>query len=419
MAQQYDLIIVGAGMVGAALALAMADTSLKVAVLDVMPLDRLPQGQQTASGFDPRVSALSVASERTLEKLKVWQRIDGQARSAYRYMRVWDAEGTGEIHFDAYDLSENRLGHIVENYRVQRALLEVLGETSVTLLGGRRVEGLVREQQGWRLSLVDGERLFAPLIVAADGARSKLRELAGFPMREWGYLHDAIVTTVQISQPHQDTAWQRFLPTGPLAFLPLPSVQGRHYCSIVWSLVPVEAQRIMELEDSAFAQALAEAIEGRLGVVLAVDTRQRIALRQRHARHYAMEGLVLIGDAAHSIHPLAGQGVNLGFLDAAELSGALHTALQRGECFSDLAVLQRFERRRIGANLGMMAAMEGFERLFHADALPVRWLRNAGMQWLDRQDLLKSAVMRRAMGLSGTLPPLAQNPYQHSDTDTD
>lgn len=410
MAQQYDLIIVGAGMVGATLAMALADTPLRIALLDAVALDQPVGGRPTASGYDPRVSALSAASERILQQLGVWPLIADQVRCAYRHMHVWDAEGTAEIHFDAHSLNEHRLGHIIENQRIQQALLTALRNSAVTLLGGQQVEALVREEQGWRLGLVGGQRLYAPLIVAADGSRSQLRELAGFAMREWDYLHSAIVTTVQVSQPHQDTAWQRFLPSGPLAFLPLPDVDGRHYCSIVWSLLPEQAQRVMALDDAAFAQEIADAIEQRMGQVLAVDPRHCIALRQRHAKDYVMPGLVLVGDAAHSIHPLAGQGVNLGLLDAAELTDVLKAALQRGETLADLAVLQRYERRRMGANLGMMAAMEGLERLFHTDALPLRWLRNAGMQWLNQQGTLKSMLIRRAMGLDGSLPALARVP---------
>lgn len=411
MAHDYDLIIAGAGMVGATLALALAETDLKIAVVDAVALEPLviPQAS-TVSGYDPRVSAISAASECIFTRLGVWPLIADDRRCAYRHMCVWDAEGTGEIRFDAQELNEPRLGHIVENNHIQQALVSRLAQTPVTLLGGRSIEALVREEEGWRLKLSGGEALCAPLIVAADGGRSRVRELAGFALREWDYLHHAIVTTVQLAQPHGDTAWQRFLPTGPLAFLPLPDRDGAHYCSIVWSLLPEDANRIMALDESAFVREVGAAMEGRLGEVIAVDARHRVELRQRHAKTYAMPGLVLVGDAAHTIHPLAGQGVNLGLLDAAELCDVLRAANQRGERLADLSVLQRYERRRMGPNLGMMTAMEGFERLFHADALPLRWLRNAGMQWLDQQGSLKSMIIRRAMGLEGALPPLARNP---------
>lgn len=407
MQERFDLIVVGAGMVGSALACALANSELRLALLDAQPLQALPE-PASASGYDPRVSALSAASEQILRAVGAWEQIPAERRCAYRHMCVWDAEGTGEVRFDAHALSEQRLGHIVENWQVQNALLSVLQGESIELLGGSRVRGLVQEDAGWRLNLDDGRQLYAPLILAADGARSQVRELAGFAMREWDYLHHAVVTTVELSEPHQDTAWQRFLPTGPLAFLPLPSRDGKHYCSIVWSLLPEAAERIMALDDERFVAALAEALEYRLGPVVGADRRVCIPLRQRHAKRYVMPGLALLGDAAHSIHPLAGQGVNLGFLDAAQLADVLLAALERGENIADLAVLERYERARMGSNLAVMAAMEGFERLFHADALPLRWLRNTGMQLFDRAPRLKAGVMRQAMGLGGELPSLAR-----------
>jgi 2-polyprenylphenol 6-hydroxylase len=417
MTSQYDVLIVGAGMVGATLACALVDRGVRLALLDAQPLDvrSLEPGNATTSGYDPRVSALSAASEAILRNLDVWRRLDTTAFCAYRHMRVWDAEGTGAISFDADALGEPRLGHIVENHRIQRALLERLHETAATLIGGQRVEGLVREADGWRLTLASGERLEAPLVIAADGARSRIRELAGFAMREWDYLHHAIVTTLETEQPHRHTAWQRFLPSGPLAFLPLPDRDGRHYCSIVWSVLPELADELMALDEATFCQRVGEALENRLGAVLSSDPRQRIPLRQRHARSYVMEGLALVGDAAHSIHPLAGQGVNLGLLDVAELVEVLETAMQRGNDISAEQVLRRYERGRMGANLGMTMAMEGFERLFDADALPLRWLRNTGMRLLERQGAVKNSIIRQAMGLGGSVPPLARHPEVRRD----
>lgn len=409
MTQRYDMVIVGAGMVGSALACALADRGLRLAVVDAQALDK-PARRVTPSGYDPRVSALSAASEAILRNLGAWQRLDSSAPCAYRHMRVWDAEGTGAISFDAEALGEPRLGHIVENHRIQQALLDRLAETRVNVFGERRLEGLVRESDHWRLVMANGETLEATLVVAADGARSRIRELAGFPMREWDYLHHAIVTTVEVARPHRQTAWQRFLPSGPLAFLPLPDRDGRHFCSIVWSALPELAQELMALDDDVFRGRLAEAFEHRLGPVLAADPRLSIPLRQRHARSYVMDGLVLIGDAAHSIHPLAGQGVNLGLLDVAELVQVLDNAMQRGESLDSIDVLRRYERGRMGANLGMMLAMEGFQRLFHADALPLRWLRNTGMRMLERQGIVKNTIIRQAMGLGSAVPPLARHP---------
>ena len=235
-----------------------------------------------------------------------------------------------------------------------------------------------------------------------------MRRLAGCATREWDYLHHATVTSVRCERPHQATAWQRFTDDGPLAFLPLARQGDEHWCSIVWSTVPAEAERLMALDDEAFRHELGKAFEWRLGQDTAVDPRICIPLRQRHAKRYVESGLALIGDAAHSIHPLAGQGVNLGFLDAAVLAEVLLHALQRGEQANDVRVLSRYERRRMPHNLAMMAAMEGFERLFQADPLPLRLLRNSGLNWVDELPDAKALFVRRALGLAGDLPALAQ-----------
>ena len=322
-------------------------------------------------------------------------------------MRVWDGSGTGQIHFSASSVHAEVLGHIVENRVVQDALMEPLHDSGIGLMPGARLERLRRSGDDWLLTLVDGRELRTPLVVAADGANSAVRRLAGCATREWDYLHHAIVTSVRCAEPHQSTAWQRFTDDGPLAFLPLER-DGEHWCSIVWSVTPAEAERLMALDDTAFCNELGRAFEWRLGEVLGADPRLCIPLRQRHAKRYVEEGLALIGDAAHTIHPLAGQGVNLGFLDAAVLAEVLLHANARGERLADERVLGRFERRRMPHNLAMMAAMEGFERLFQADPLPLRWLRNSGLKWVDGMPEAKALFVRQALGLSGDLPDLAR-----------
>lgn len=403
---QADLIIVGAGMVGSALALALEHSGLEILVVDGGPLSVRPFAAEGA--FEPRVSALSAASQRILERLGVWDGIAARRVSPYRDMRVWDGSGTGSVHFSAASVHAEVLGHIVENRAVQDALLDRLHDSQIGLLGNARLEQLRRSGDGWLLTLADGRELRAPLLVAADGANSAVRRLAGCATREWDYLHHAIVTSVRCERPHQETAWQRFTDDGPLAFLPLARQGDQHWCSIVWSTVPAEAERLMALDDEAFRHELGKAFEWRLGQVTAADPRLCIPLRQRHAKRYVESGLALIGDAAHSIHPLAGQGVNLGFLDAAVLAEVLQHALQRGEQLNDVRVLSRYERRRMPHNLAMMAAMEGFERLFQADPLPIRLLRNSGLNWVDELPDAKALFVRRALGLVGDLPALAQ-----------
>ncbi|MFE1812147.1 2-octaprenyl-3-methyl-6-methoxy-1,4-benzoquinol hydroxylase [Metapseudomonas otitidis] len=403
---QADLIIVGAGMVGSALALALKDSGLDILLIDGSPLSVKPFDAEAA--FEPRVSALSAASQRILDRLGAWPGVVARRASPYGEMQVWDGTGTGAIHFSAASVHADVLGHIVENRVVQDALLEPLHDSGIGLMPNARLEHLRHSGDDWLLTLVDGRQLRAPLVIAADGANSAVRRLAGCATREWDYLHHAIVTSVRCEQPHRRTAWQRFTDDGPLAFLPLDRQGDEHWCSIVWSVTPEEAERLMALDDTAFCSALGEAFEHRLGRVEHSDPRLCIPLRQRHAKRYVEPGLALIGDAAHTIHPLAGQGVNLGFLDAAVLAEVLLHAHARGERLADEKVLSRFERRRMPYNLGMMAAMEGFERLFQADPLPLRWLRNAGLRWVNQQPEAKALFVRQALGLSGDLPDLAR-----------
>lgn len=401
-----DLIIVGAGMVGSTLALALKDSDLKILLVDGGPLSVAPfQAEQT---FEPRVSALSIASQRILENLGAWPGIIQRRASPYSHMHVWDGSGTGKIDFSASSVHAQVLGHIVENRIVQDALLEQLQDTKIDLFTHSRVENLRRSGSGWLMQLEGGTQIHTPLIIAADGANSTVRRLAGCATREWDYLHHAIVTSIRCEKPHQATAWQRFTDEGPLALLPLQHIDGRNWCSIVWSVPKERAAQIMALDDAEFCTALGQASEQRLGNIKHADQRYSIPLRQRHAKRYVEPGLALIGDAAHSIHPLAGQGVNLGFLDAAVLAQVLLKAQQRGENIASEQVLSRFERRRMPHNLAMMAAMDGFQHLFQADALPLRWLRNSGLKLVDNLDEAKALFVRQALGLGIDLPDLAK-----------
>lgn len=406
MLTHADLVIVGAGMVGSALALALADSGLSVVLLDRGSLT--PGATEADLPFEPRVSALSLASQRILQRLGAWDGILARRVSPYQAMHVWDGSGTGAVHFDAASVHAEVLGHIVENRVVQDALLERLAAANVLLLPEARLELLRRSGDQWLVQLAGDRQIRAPLVVAADGATSAVRRLAGLETREWDYLHHAIVTSVRCAESHQRTAWQRFTDDGPLAFLPLDRGGDTNWCSIVWSCTPKQGERLMAMDDATFCQALGEAFEHRLGQVECSDTRLCIPLRQRHAKRYVEPGLALIGDAAHVIHPLAGQGVNLGFLDAAVLAEELRHAQARGESIAEQRVLERYERRRMPHNLAMMAAMEGFQRLFQDDRLPLRWLRNAALKQVDRHFEAKALFVRRALGLSGDVPELAR-----------
>ncbi len=398
--QQFDILIVGGGMIGSALALGLSRQGWQVGLIEGAPAASLMAPAEPANSvddFEPRVSAISLASQRLLEELGAWPKVQGSRHCGYREMTVWDGDGTGRIHFDAAELHARSLGTIVENRNIVRALFESLSDSSVQLLDGVRVKAWSRERG---VELEDGRRLAARLVVGADGALSRLRQWSGLATREWDYDQQAIVCTVRTSQNHRYTAWQRFSPTGPLAFLPLLNEAGdEHFCSIVWSQDTLEARRLMALETESFRKELEAAIERELGEVLAVSRRFAFPLRQRHAKDYIADGLALVGDAAHTIHPLAGQGANLGYGDVRALLDELERARELGLAPDDASVLARYQRRRKGENLAMMAAMEGFKQLFARDELPVRWLRNTGMRWLNQLAPLKNRIAAEAMGI--------------------
>lgn len=409
---EFDVVIVGGGMVGASLACALAGSGLRLALLDSQPFAAPELVVDPADqSFDPRVSAITPASQHFLREIGIWDAILARRCSPYTDMHVWDGDGTGSIHFSATDIHADLLGHIIENSVIVAALQQRLRQSPditllapVTLIGVQAPDAALPEAPV-QIELADGSRVSTRLLVAADGANSTVRELAGFQTRAWDYEHHAIVTTVQTQLPHRQTAIQRFMDAGVLAFLPLRSaVSGvrddqQQHCSIVWSVLPEVAQTLMALDDATFARELQAAIENRLGVIESVDKRFSFPLRQRHAHSYVQQGIALIGDAAHTIHPLAGQGVNLGFQDASALAEEILQALSKGRDFADLRTLRRYQRRRIGHNLGMMWMMEGFKRLFAEQPLAVRWLRNAGMAGLDKTVLLKNHILRSAMGI--------------------
>ncbi|MCP5163500.1 MAG: UbiH/UbiF/VisC/COQ6 family ubiquinone biosynthesis hydroxylase [Pseudomonadales bacterium] len=401
--QAFDVVIVGAGIAGSALAVALAGHDLTVALVEAQPLvpPSLPAAVDVGS-FDPRVSALTPRSRQLLQELGAWEAIAAYRQCPYTHMTVWDADGTGCIEFDCAEVGAPALGHIVENRAIVSALLQSVERAAdITAFGGVGLQDCRRDQsaQLMQLQLADGTALRAGLLVAADGALSRVREMLAFRTREWDYGHRAIVTTVQVERSHGGTARQRFLPSGPLAFLPLPGAAGAHYCSIVWSLRDELVDDLLALDERAFCVALGDAFENRLGEVQACAPRYAFPLRQRHAVDYIQPGVALVADAAHTIHPLAGQGINLGLQDVAVLAEEVLAGRARGSNPGQAEILRRYQRRRKGDNLVMMAAMDGFKRLFEQQALPVRWLRNAGMRGVGRLKPLKQQLIRHAMGV--------------------
>ena len=394
----YDVVIVGAGMVGASAACLLAQTHPNLTVALIEAQLSTPFNPQQ---FDPRVAAITEKSRLLLERCGLWQAVVDKRTSPYLAMDVWDAEGTGRIEFDCDNIHQPNLGHIVENAVLVDCLLtEVERLPNVDFYCPVKIASYLADDDHATVELVDGNRLETRLLVAADGANSKIRQHFQFSTKEWDYGHQAIVTTITTERPHQQIARQRFMPTGPLALLPLNNQGDLHQCSIVWSQETQEANHLMALDDQQFCLRLAAASEYCLGQVTDVEQRFAIALRQRHAIDYAIHRVALLGDAAHSIHPLAGQGANLGFADVEVLVDEVSRALTRDVDIGDISVLRRYQRRRKPDNLATMAAMEGFKRLFAADQLPLRLLRNLGMSTLNQQAAIKNALIKRAMGIS-------------------
>ncbi|MGI2111080.1 FAD-dependent oxidoreductase [Shewanella frigidimarina] len=398
----YDVAIVGGGMVGLATAIGLANADLNVVVIDA--------GTTQAVSGEPklRVSAINKASQQLLENLGAWQYLDDNRVSPYQKMSVWDKDGLGKIEFDAHSISEAYLGSIIENDAISYALAKRASEISnITHIENQRLERVAfGEREAW-LTLANGDNVSAAVVVAADGANSWVRQQCSIPLTFWDYGHYAIVATVRTELAHDATARQAFLPGGPLAMLPL---YDDNLCSIVWSVSPDQAEQLLALDDIEFGKALTAALDGRLGMCQVVSERQSFPLRMRYARHFARHRLVLAGDAAHTIHPLAGQGVNLGFLDAASIIDTFTELHQQGKDLGEYSHLRALERWRKAEAMEMIATMEGFKRLFAGSNPLKKAMRDIGLTLVDNVAGLKTVFIKQAMGNKMTLPKLCREP---------
>ncbi|MGB1327346.1 MAG: UbiH/UbiF/VisC/COQ6 family ubiquinone biosynthesis hydroxylase [Porticoccaceae bacterium] len=400
----FDIVIVGGGAVGSAVASLLgqitktaqsAKKQLKIALIESSE-----PPQFDPSKVDPRVAALTEKTRLIFEQIGIWNKVVDKRACAYKAMNVWDAEGTGRITFDCQQVQQPNLGHIVENSALVSSLVEQLKQQpNIELYCPANIVDYQLQQDSITLTLDNHSVLSAQLLIAADGANSAVREHFQFATKQWDYGQHAIVTTITTENPNQLTAWQRFMPTGPLAFLPLNNIGDNYCCSIVWSQDTKEAKRLMALEDKDFCKELSRASEHCLGQVLKIEKRHLIPLRQSHATDYVMPRVALIGDAAHSIHPLAGQGANLGFSDAQVLAEQIAKAFARDLDLGDVSVLKPYQRQRKPENLATMAAMEGFKRLFGAQNSTLRLLRNYGLSGINRMGAIKNKLIKQAMGL--------------------
>ena len=417
--KHYDVLVVGGGMVGAAIASGLGQHGFTVAVFE----QRLPGRFVSEELPDIRVSALSKASENLLQTLGAWDKIQSMRMCPYRRMAVWEKlNGMNEEKrfnqtlFQAADAGYEELGFIVENRITQSGLLETLKTlNNVDVYCPAIIDAInVSDPKKPSVQLEDGSLFSGDLLVGADGARSRVREAAGIRMETREYEQQCLVATVEIPNPGQDITWQAFTPTGPEALLPLPDVAGRSYASIVWYHQPESVRRLMTLSDRSFIKELTMTFPQELPEIRALHERGFFPLARRHAVTYFRPGVVLAGDAAHTINPLAGQGVNLGFQDVAWLVQTLIDAQQHGEALGSKTVLARYEKARWQDNLMMMQTMDAFYHAFSNNSLPLKVVRNLALTLAGKTRPAVTQIMKYAMGVTGKQPQWVKEPILES-----
>lgn len=419
MTQAFDIIVVGAGMVGAAVATGLGRDGFRVAVVERTGTPAF----DPASTPDIRVSALSAGSERYLQSLGAWSRIRAMRATPYRRLGVWDEARhpltrlipgkLARVEFDAADLGAPHLGHIVENRVTQLALWQTAeAETNVTLVSGHGVAALTENPDSVTVTLDNEQTLQAQLVIGADGAMSRIRDMAGIGVTRDQYGQQAMVISVRYRGPVEDITWQGFFPSGPRAFLPLhsagPEYPGESWASLVWYDAPEQLASLKALPGSQLLDEIRQSFPDDLPELTAIDDRASFPIARQHAKHYYSGRVVLAGDSAHTINPLAGQGVNLGFQDARELQAVLKEARRAGEDLADPRWLNRYEHSRRPANRRMMLAMDLFYHLFSNRIPPVHLLRNLGLGAAQALPFARNRVARYAMGIDDELPAMVQ-----------
>ena len=408
MKRDFDVVVVGGAMAGAGAAALLAATpataGLRIALVEPRPAT----APAADAPLDVRVSALSRASQQLLERTGAWIAVAARA-AAYQRMIIWEqrqqADGPDALVFDAAELGEPDLGHIGENRTIQAALTARAEALGVVLL---RAEFATLETTGdaVRIGLGDGREFRAGLVVGADGAESAVRRVAGIATRGWDYGQRAVVAHLDCARPHGATAWQRFLDTGPLALLPL--ADGR--VSLVWSTLPEQAEALVQCPDSEFAERVTAASDNVLGRLEPATARAAFPLRLLHARRYAAERIALVGDSAHVVHPLAGQGINLAFLDAAALVDVVGRAVAAGDDPGEPPVLRRYERWRKAEALPAIVLLDGIKRLFFGGNPLQSRLRQGMLGFAQSSGMAKRLLMRRALGVAGDVPASVRRP---------
>ncbi|WP_420402882.1 UbiH/UbiF/VisC/COQ6 family ubiquinone biosynthesis hydroxylase [Nisaea sp.] len=403
-----DVLIVGGGLSGMSAALALQSAGLKVTVIDPVPAE-----VQTAAGHDGRTTAISQSSKRMLERLGVWEAMPEPA-CPIGDIRVQEGGSPLFLQFDREDAGAEAMGFIADNGALKAGLYrQAVGKDGLKVLAPASVAGLENGRGLVTATLRDGRQVTARLALAADGRRSPTRRRAGIRTTEFSYGQTAITCTVSHARPHNGIAYEHFRPAGPFAMLPLMDAEdGSHRSCLVWSERTATAEALLRLSDGEFAQELAEAFDGSLGALHVSGKRWAYPLGLVHAERYIGPRLVLVGDAAHGIHPIAGQGFNLGLRDIAALADTIEDARRLGLDIGSAPVLEKYQRWRRFDVMSMIAATDGLNRLFSNNSAAVKLLRDAGLGLVQRIGPLKRAFMRGAMGTVGDLPRLMRDPAQ-------
>jgi len=390
----YDVVIAGGGLVGSSLACALGGSSLRVLVVEAGP-----EPTEPGPDYAQRVSAITPGSHNFFCATGVWDAMQKRRMGLVREMLVWDAGGSGKLQLDSADVAAPCLAYIIENPVMQRALYERTQQLSnIDYLSSAAIRHLISDEHRLTIEIDGGKTVTARLIVGADGGQSFVRQWLQIPTTGWSMRQIAIVAWIRTAQPHNDTAIQRFLPTGPLAFLPLDKP---HHCSIVWSADTDFADQLSGLGDKEFLQALTESSESVFGDVLAIGPRARFPLSVMHAEHTTGFRSVLVGDAAHRVHPLAGQGLNLGIADVAALAEVLLAA--DGD-IGRSSVLRKYERWRAADTRIMVGLMDAFKRLYGSEQPLLQGARNFGMDIVNGSNVLKQLIMHFAAGERDDMP---------------
>ena len=395
MIKEYKIVIVGAGMIGLLLAALLRN----IEGLSITLIDSGSRPQLDNESMSMRVSAISPSTIEILKNANVWEEILETNACPFVAMRVWDQmsypEGPESLFFDSAEFSLGQLGFIVENKLIETALLRKIEKEGISVQYGKKINSIERCGSLYTIDLEHSKKIRADLLVGADGSNSFVRKSAAIDIKSWVYSQDAIVTSAQTEFSHKNIAWQRFTPNGPVGILPLND--GR--VSIIWSTSTEEAHRLVNMNDKDFTCALNKITDNILGNMYPEGTRVTFPLRSQYAKDYVQAGLALIGDAAHTVHPLAGQGANLGFSDAATLANVICESLDIDENPGDFPTLRKFERSRKGKNLEMLSTIHLINKLFSNNSTLLSKLRGTGMYFFNRSGFLRSYIVERALGI--------------------